>query len=91
MSLPGGAVYPEARHRRWVPILLLLADAADLSRAAGGTMPVRYALFVVGGALAGLAWQRLVGCRTGACPITSSPYISTMYGAAMGYLLAGPR
>lgn len=41
---------------------------------------------VLGGAL-GFGWHRLVGCRTGACPITGNPYISTLYGALMGLLL----
>ncbi len=43
---------------------------------------------VVLGAVAGLAYQRLVGCRTGTCPITSNPYVSTIYGAVMGFLLS---
>lgn len=50
---------------------------------------LRIVLFVLGGAAAGLAYQRLIGCRSGACVITSSPYISTLYGALMGYLAAG--
>jgi hypothetical protein len=40
---------------------------------------------VVGAAL-GFGWYRLVGCRTGACPITGNPYISTVYGALLGLL-----
>jgi hypothetical protein len=44
---------------------------------------------VILGAVAGLAYQRVVGCRTGACPITSNPYVSTIYGAVMGFLLSG--
>ena len=52
-------------------------------------MTLRIALFVIGGAALGLAYQRLVGCRTGACAITANPYISTIYGAVMGYLLSG--
>lgn len=44
-------------------------------------------LFVLGGAVAGFLYYKFVGCRTGACPITSSPIVSTLYGAAMGFLL----
>jgi len=43
--------------------------------------------FVLGG-LAGLAWHRIVGCRTGGCPITGNPYTSTLYGAFMGLMLS---
>lgn len=52
-------------------------------------MVFRLILFVVGGAVLGFAYQRVVGCRTGTCPITSNPYVSTIYGAVMGYLLSG--
>jgi hypothetical protein len=41
------------------------------------------------GATAGFAYYRFIGCRTGACPITANPYISTLYGALMGLLLSG--
>ena len=47
----------------------------------------RIILGVVLGGLAGLAWHRLVGCRTGACPITANPYISASYGAMLGLLM----
>jgi hypothetical protein len=52
-------------------------------------MILRLLLFVLGGAALGFAYQRLVGCRTGACVITSNPYVATLYGAVMGYLLSG--
>ena len=43
---------------------------------------------LIGGAL-GFLYYRLVGCSTGTCPITSNPYISTIYGAVMGLLITG--
>lgn len=50
---------------------------------------VRIALFVIGGGLVGLLYQRLVGCGTGTCILTSSPYVSTAYGALIGLLASG--
>ncbi|MFU0832710.1 MAG: YtxH domain-containing protein [Oscillospiraceae bacterium] len=41
---------------------------------------------VIGGVL-GLLYYKKVGCPTGSCPITSSPYCSTLYGAIMGMLI----
>lgn len=52
-------------------------------------MILRMILFVVGGAAFGFGYQRLVGCRTGACPITSNPYVATLYGALMGFFFSG--
>ncbi len=40
---------------------------------------------LIGGA-AGYLYYRFVGCSSGGCPITSNPWISTIYGAAMGFL-----
>lgn len=48
---------------------------------------LRMALFTLLGALAGYGYHRLVGCQTGACPITASPTISTLYGAVVGALM----
>ncbi len=45
--------------------------------------------FTLIGAGAGFAYQRLVGCRTGTCTITSNRYIATAYGAFMGLVLSG--
>jgi hypothetical protein len=42
----------------------------------------------VGGA-AGFGWYKLVGCPTGACPLTSNPFVSTIYGMLVGALVAG--
>jgi hypothetical protein len=43
---------------------------------------------VVGGGL-GFGWYQLVGCSTGACPLTSHPVVSTLFGMVMGLLVAG--
>ncbi|HEY5955448.1 MAG TPA: DUF6132 family protein [Polyangiaceae bacterium] len=50
---------------------------------------MKLALYIVGGAVSGYLYYRLVGCRSGTCPITSSPVTSTLYGAVMGLLLGG--
>lgn len=42
---------------------------------------------VIGGA-AGFAYYRFVGCSTGACPLTSNPWISTIYGMFLGGMIA---
>ena len=43
---------------------------------------------VVGGVL-GYGLYRFVGCSTGACPITSNPWISTIFGMILGALVSG--
>lgn len=43
---------------------------------------------ILAGAAAGFAYYYFIGCTTGTCPITSSPYISTGYGALVGLLLS---
>ena len=47
----------------------------------------RVAGAVIGGVL-GFAYYKFIGCATGACPITSNPWISTGYGAVLGLLIA---
>lgn len=39
------------------------------------------------GALGGYLYWLYIGCESGSCPITSSPLISSLWGAAMGGLL----
>ena len=43
---------------------------------------------IVIGAVAGFAYYRFIGCASGTCPITSNPWISTLYGAIMGFMIA---
>lgn len=45
--------------------------------------------YVAGGAVLGFGYHKLVGCSSGSCPITANPYISTLYGAVMGFLVSG--
>lgn len=40
---------------------------------------------VAAGALLGYAYYYFIGCN-GSCPISGSPFISTLYGAAMGLI-----
>ncbi len=47
----------------------------------------RRLLFALLGAGAGFLYYRVIGCASGSCPITSNPYISTIYGAGIGLLL----
>lgn len=49
---------------------------------------VRSGGVLVGGAL-GYTYYRFIGCKSGACPLTSNPWISTVYGAFLGGVLAG--
>jgi len=53
-----------------------------------GRISVRGAVHIVLGGVIGYAFYHYVGCSTGTCLITSNPYMSTAYGAFMGWLLA---
>ncbi len=49
-----------------------------------------YKLALIGviiGAIAGYFYWKYVGCLTGTCPITSSPFKMTLFGAVIGGLL----
>jgi hypothetical protein len=52
-------------------------------------MTLKLLAFVAIGALLGFGYHKLIGCRSGTCPITANPYISTAYGAVMGFLVSG--
>lgn len=49
---------------------------------------IRIVLGIAAGALVGFLYYRFVGCSTGACPITSNPYTTMIFGALMGAMLA---
>jgi hypothetical protein len=42
------------------------------------------------GALLGFGYYYFVGCKSGSCPITGSPYISTLYGGFIGLIFTLP-
>lgn len=44
-------------------------------------------LSVAIGAALGYAYYKIIGCRTGTCPITSKPLNSMIYGAVIGFLM----
>ena len=51
---------------------------------------IKRLLPVLGGAIIGFAYYYYIGCNSGGCPITGNPYISTIYGAILGLILAFP-
>jgi hypothetical protein len=52
-----------------------------------GSIWQRRVLYSLIGALGGYAYYYYIGCASGACPISSNPYISTGYGAVIGLTL----
>jgi len=44
-------------------------------------------LLPIAGAAGGYAYYYFIGCVSGTCPITSHPWLSTGYGALLGFLL----
>ena len=51
-------------------------------------MILRILIGAVVGAGLGFGWYKLVGCSSGACPLTSHPVVSTLYGMVLGALVA---
>lgn len=51
---------------------------------------LKRALPVVAGASLGYAYYYFIGCTSGTCPITSNPWISTIYGGVAGFIISFP-
>jgi hypothetical protein len=49
---------------------------------------IRMILGPIAGGIIGFAYYKLIGCSSGACPITSNPWASTAYGAIIGFVFA---
>jgi len=45
---------------------------------------------VFAGASLGYAYYYFIGCTSGSCPITSNPWISTIYGGVAGFIISIP-
>ena len=48
----------------------------------------RIALSVIMGGGLGFGYHKLVGCRTGACPLTATPLRGILYGSILGLIFA---
>lgn len=51
---------------------------------------VKVILGGVGGGIVGYLYYFFIGCNHGSCPITSNPYISTLWGVLLGMILLFP-
>ena len=51
-------------------------------------MILKLIIGVLAGGGLGFAYFKFVGCASGACPLTSHPVISTIYGAVIGAIIA---
>lgn len=49
---------------------------------------MKFGIYTAIGAVLGYGYYYFIGCNGGACPLTSTWYVSTLYGAAIG-LIAG--
>lgn len=51
-------------------------------------LTVLQAIGIVAGGLLGFAYYYFIGCVNGTCAITSNPWLSILWGMALGYLVA---
>jgi uncharacterized membrane protein len=52
-----------------------------------GEKMLRYVISVIAGGIAGWLYYYFIGCASGACPITSNPWSSIIFGAVFGGLM----
>jgi len=55
------------------------------------SLAIRIFLGALAGGAIGYGIYRFVGCQTGACPLTSNPYIAVAIYAVLGALIAGGK
>jgi hypothetical protein len=51
---------------------------------------IKMILGIAVGAVLGYSYYYFIGCNSGSCPITSTWYISTLYGAFTGLIISIP-
>jgi len=66
----------------------------NLNENVAGSSPKRafpvYEIIGIGiGAIGGFLYYQFYGCTSGSCPLNSNPWITTIWGALMGYLFVG--
>jgi hypothetical protein len=49
---------------------------------------IKYIIGFIVGAAGGFSYYYFIGCRSGTCPITGNPFISSIWGGVIGMLLA---
>ncbi len=54
-------------------------------------MTYKVILAAIVGGLASFGCHKLVGCKSGGCPIMANPYVSTLWGVAIGVMVAMGR
>ena len=59
----------------------------EISAIRGEIMPLPTIFGVLIGGGVGFAWYRWISCSSGACPMLSNPYTSTLYGMILGGLI----
>ena len=52
---------------------------------------MRIAIGALVGVVIGYAIYRIVGCRTGACPLTANPYVAMIVYGLFGAIVMGSR
>ncbi|MEN8224773.1 MAG: DUF6132 family protein [Bacteroidota bacterium] len=61
-----------------------ITSASEKKKLKFNVLPV---IGAVAGAIGGYIYYIEVGCTSGSCAITSNPYMSMLWGAAIGYLV----
>jgi len=51
-------------------------------------MIIKFIIGAIIGGLLGFLYYKKFKCPTGGCPITSNPYITTLYGGVMGLIIS---